>query len=370
VNDQAIINPAASVVPPPRPIRPLARPVPRAVVWLTVLALVVAGGLTLWRVAPAGWWKGDARSSVVRVALPNAPLPFRVEDLSVDPDKLEKISPTDAVARNAAIPLTTEKSPAARTFSLVSGQASDWERAVECLTTAIYYEAALEPVDGQRAVAQVILNRVRHPLYPKTVCGVVYEGHERRTGCQFSFTCDGSLVRKPVTALWDRARKIAAAALAGSVYTPVGWSTNYHADYVVPVWITKLLKVSVVGRHIFYRLPGTFGSPGAFNLAYAGNEPVFTGQDQALALDETLTQVDEGGVVSAARRPLLANSESINSAPATPTRPTARWLLSMEATTPDSASASAAAAGAPASAAGGDKTGGAAAGKRMIVPNP
>jgi spore germination cell wall hydrolase CwlJ-like protein len=75
----------------------------------------------------------------------------------------------------------------------------------DCLTAAIYYEAASEPDDGQRAVAQVVLNRVAHPAYPKTVCGVVYQGSERGTGCQFTFTCDGALARKPSRYFWDRA---------------------------------------------------------------------------------------------------------------------------------------------------------------------
>src|SRR5690606_37364832 len=85
----------------------------------------------------------------------------------------------------------------------------DMGRALECLTAAIYYEAASESDDGQRAVAQVILNRVRHPAFPNSVCGVVYQGSERATGCQFSFSCDGAMARKPSTTGWARAQRIA-----------------------------------------------------------------------------------------------------------------------------------------------------------------
>ena len=96
------------------------------------------------------------------------------------------------------------------------------------------YEAGDDPA-GQRAVAQVVLNRVRHPAFPKTVCGVVFEGQDRTTGCQFTFSCDGALTRwSPSPALWTAARQIATAALTGTVYRPVGYATHYHTDWVVP----------------------------------------------------------------------------------------------------------------------------------------
>src|SRR6476661_3173129 len=97
----------------------------------------------------------------------------------------------------------------------------DRARSLDCLTSAIYYEARSEPEDGQRAVAQVVLNRVRHPAFPSTVCGVVFQGHERKTGCQFSFTCDGSMLRPRQASAWERSRVIAAEALSGSVFAPV-----------------------------------------------------------------------------------------------------------------------------------------------------
>ena len=73
----------------------------------------------------------------------------------------------------------------------------------------------------------MVLHRVAHPTYPNTICGVVYQGSERRTGCQFSFTCDGVLARTPSRFGWNRARAVASAALAGSVYAPVGLARAY-----------------------------------------------------------------------------------------------------------------------------------------------
>jgi hypothetical protein len=148
----------------------------------------------------------------------------------------------------------------------------DKQRAIECLTSAIYYEAAIEPLAGQKAVAQVVLNRVRHPAYPNSVCGVVFQGAERRTGCQFTFTCDGALARTPMPSLWKQARQIAEAALSGSVYKPVGWATHYHTNWVVPYWSSSLVKAALVGTHIFYRWTGGWGTGPAFRNNYAGTE--------------------------------------------------------------------------------------------------
>jgi hypothetical protein len=163
--------------------------------------------------------------------------------------------------------------PAARAFVEV-GSGLDKARALQCMTMAIYYEAANEPTDGQRAVAQVVLNRVAHPSYPNSVCGVVFQGSERSTGCQFSFTCDGSLTRVPVRASWNRARSVAAAALAGYVYRPIGLATHYHATYVLPYWASSLENVGTIGLHTFYKWRGLAGRSDAFAARYRGGEPV------------------------------------------------------------------------------------------------
>lgn len=163
--------------------------------------------------------------------------------------------------------------PAARPLR-VDNSGIDRTRALQCLTAAIYYEAASEPDPGQRAVAQVVLNRVAHPAYPSTVCGVVYQGSERTTGCQFSFTCDGSLARAPSRLFWLRAENVARAALAGYVYVPVGLATHYHTIAIHPYWAPSLAHVGTIGAHRFYRFAGAAGQPGAFRFAYGGGEPV------------------------------------------------------------------------------------------------
>ncbi|HEV7660915.1 MAG TPA: cell wall hydrolase [Allosphingosinicella sp.] len=145
-------------------------------------------------------------------------------------------------------------------------------RSLQCLTQAIYYEARSESDDGQRAVAQVVLNRVRHPSYPNSVCGVVFQGSHRRTGCQFSFTCMGAMGPIGDPRSWDRARRIAAAALSGSVYRPVGLATHYHTTAIRPYWAPSLVRQIVLGAHIFYLTPGS-GTVEAFSQAPSEWEP-------------------------------------------------------------------------------------------------
>ncbi len=161
---------------------------------------------------------------------------------------------------------------AARPFILPAGSV-EHSRALKCLTDAIYFEAANEPDAGQRAVAQVILNRMRHPTYPNSVCGVIYQGSERATGCQFSYSCDGSMARIPARAAWLRASRVAAQALAGSVYAPVGMATHYHATYVYPYWAPSLNFVGTIGAHRFYTWKGSAGRQSAFFRSHAGREP-------------------------------------------------------------------------------------------------
>ncbi|MBE7217159.1 MAG: cell wall hydrolase, partial [Caulobacteraceae bacterium] len=174
---------------------------------------------------------------------------------------------------NAAQPLDPALLNAARPFVL-TGAAADRARALTCLTQAVYYEAASEPVEGQRAVAQVVLNRVRHPLFPHSVCGVVYQGASLATGCQFSFVCDGSMQRGHDAAGWALAQDVARAALAGSVQPEVGEATHYHATYVAPYWAPTVAKVAHIGLHIFYRWTGAMGLPSAFTARYAAVERI------------------------------------------------------------------------------------------------
>jgi hypothetical protein len=194
---------------------------------------------------------------------PPAPPPLLVRPLA----------PEAALSINRTIPIAQAPNPVARPFVWRGADRAAKARALECLTSAVYYEAGSEPADGEKAVAQVVLNRVRHPAFPSSVCEVVYQGSTRTTGCQFTFTCDGSLARRPSADGWARARRVAEAALAGAVYAPAGYATHYHADYVVPYWASSLAKNAVVGAHIFYRWAGGWGQPAAFTKSYAGREP-------------------------------------------------------------------------------------------------
>jgi spore germination cell wall hydrolase CwlJ-like protein len=196
------------------------------------------------------------------------------------PNQIRDLAPATALELNAHIPIAGGPNPPAAPFVFRNSSAETRARALECLTSAIYYEAAQEPTDGQRGVAQVVLNRVRHPAFPNSVCGVVYEGSTRVTGCQFTFTCDGSMAYRPIPSLWNRARKVAEAALGGYVYAAVGFATHYHANYVVPYWASSLTKTAVQGAHIFYRWQGGWGRPAAFTDRWSALE----GDPKALRL--------------------------------------------------------------------------------------
>ena len=142
--------------------------------------------------------------------------------------------------------------PAAQPFHMAG--ALETSRELECLTQAVYFEARGEGQAGQAAVAQVVLNRVRNPAYPKTVCGVVFQGAAHGEGCQFSFACDGSMRRGREYAAWSRAQEIASRALSGGVMAAVGNATHFHTTSVDPSWGPNLLRVAQVGLHVFYRL--------------------------------------------------------------------------------------------------------------------
>jgi spore germination cell wall hydrolase CwlJ-like protein len=182
------------------------------------------------------------------------------------------VSRDTARAMNERIPFSKAPVPAASPVMLHLGGDDD-ARAVDCLAAAAWYEAG-DSMTGQQAVIQVVLNRMRHAIFPKTVCGVVFEGSERPTGCQFSFTCDGSLHRIPSSLEWTRARGAAVVAMHGLVFAPVGYATHYHTNWVVPKWNTTVDKVARVETQLFYRWPGTMGQPRAFTGQHQGTEPV------------------------------------------------------------------------------------------------
>ncbi|MEC7888762.1 MAG: cell wall hydrolase [Pseudomonadota bacterium] len=194
-------------------------------------------------------------------------LPATGEDTVI----LSQLAADDAQARNAAVGFA-EAGPGKATPFSFRGSSADRVRARDCLALAGMAEAGGGDGD-QRAVMQVILNRVRHPAFAKTVCGVVFEGSQRPTGCQFSFTCDGSLARRYSDAAWRAARARADEMLAGAIDATVGNATHFHANYVYPWWSDKLDKVAQVGPHIFFRWRGFWGTRNALSARYGGGEP-------------------------------------------------------------------------------------------------
>jgi hypothetical protein len=169
------------------------------------------------------------------------------------------------------------------------------------MTTAVYYEARGESLRGQAAVAQVILNRVKHPAFPKTVCGVVYQGAGRR-GCQFSFACDGSMRGRRETLAWNRARDVATRALAGALRAEVGAATHFHTTAVSPIWAPHMLRVAGVGTHVFYKF-----SPYRLRLARtAPGQPVV---EQAVLTSGVAGQPPELKVTPAVETAIEASLE-------------------------------------------------------------
>jgi len=181
--------------------------------------------------------------AVERVAAPPPP-----------PNLNERAPVWQAQARNALIPYSRASALRPAQFSAAADREAP-AQALQCLTSAVYYEATGEPDAGKRAVAQVVINRWASRAFPKTICGVVHQGAPA-PGCQFSFMCDGALARRPSPQAWRDAETIARAALSGYVEPSVGGATHYHADYVVPVWAATMVKLTKLGRHIFYRWPG------------------------------------------------------------------------------------------------------------------
>ncbi len=198
-------------------------------------------------------------------------MPSAARPPAIEPVRLMELSLADARVANTDQPFVTGPIASAAPFRF-TGDAANAARAADCLAAAVLYEAG-DDADGQRAVAQVVINRARHPAFPKSICGVVFQGSERSTGCQFTFTCDGALGRRYGEPVWHRARGIAIDALNGAVYRPVGLATHYHTDWVRPYWSPSLDKITQVGTHLFFRWPGFWGSPAAYRGTGNGQEP-------------------------------------------------------------------------------------------------
>src|SRR4249919_162573 len=266
----------------------------------------------LWRAYPretvALGLLGLAAAAAIAGAAHSTPeLPARTASNTVSvpappPLIVRQLPPDQAVKINDTIPLASGPNPAAAPFAF-TGNAAARKRALDCLASAVYYEAGSQDDDGERAVAQVVLNRVRHPAFPASICSVVFEGSTRPTGCQFTFTCDGSLYRQPDPAGWRRAYQVARFAIGGFVYAPVGYATHYHANYVVPYWAPTLSKNAIVGAHIFYRWAGGWGRPAAFTKNYSGREPDAAALRSAALAAEAANQASDTAAELASQIP-------------------------------------------------------------------
>ena len=244
--------------------------------------LVLGAAFAVPALAAPGSWTGLSIGDAGTAGAQVDPLPFERPGDSFPGSAFyyltqdEALPPLVEMQRDAdggALFLDQRIGPIARAMR-IDNSGVDRSRAIECLTAAVYYEARSESDQGQRAVAQVVLNRVAHPSYPSTVCGVVYQGSERSTGCQFSFTCDGSLAKAPNRMFWLRAENVARAALSGYVERSVGLATHYHTIAINPYWAPSLRHIITVGAHRFYRFGGAAGEANAFRFAYRGGEPV------------------------------------------------------------------------------------------------
>ena len=257
----------------------------------TVLLAGVVGGTTL-RVEPT-------HASSATIIIPPAAAASLIAATSGEELVHNRAIGDQARLINASMPFSTTPIAASRPFDLSGSDPLDRRRALLCMTQAIYYEAGFEPLQGRRAVAQVVLNRMRHPAFPKSICGVVYQG-ARDPVCQFSFVCDGSLYRRPALGAWKEAEHIAAAAIDGFVERSVGSATHYHADYVAPYWAPRLAKIAQVGAHIFYRWPGAWGSTAAFSGRYVGEpyDPAALRPPlrQAVLTDGTIVAADDAAM--------------------------------------------------------------------------
>ncbi|MEN7538032.1 cell wall hydrolase [Aurantiacibacter flavus] len=255
---------------------------------LGATALVLVGARGIDSLQAGGWASLDGESDGFDdvEAPPLEEIVRDAQDFSAD--KLLPIEAKTAKQINDSRPFSIHASAAARPFNSRLSDA-DRERAATCLAIAALYEAG-GSADDQRPVMQVVLNRVRHPAWPNTVCGVVFQGAERATGCQFSFTCDGSMLRwRPSPPALTRARALAEKMLGKEVDERVGWATHYHTDWVVPYWSESLDKLTAVKTHLFFRWKGPWGTGPAFGASVSSTEPLVS---QLAALDPAHAIID------------------------------------------------------------------------------
>jgi hypothetical protein len=193
----------------------------------------------------------SAPAATIAAAAPTAATPAGVA--TATPERPDVAISTVTVPQLVLIPLPTPRPPPTPAQRL-GLEGKDRVAAERCLAQAIYFEARAEPVRGQIAVAQVVMNRVFSPYYPKDVCSVVYQNAHRHLSCQFTFACDGKPETINERGAWARAQRIAKQTLDAKLWLDdVAKSTHYHATYVAPIWRHEMKKMVKHGVHIFYR---------------------------------------------------------------------------------------------------------------------
>ena len=204
------------------------------------------------------------------------------------------------------------------------------QREHDCLAQTIYYEARGETQRGQLAVAEVVMNRVRSPHYPNSICGVVYQGHERATGCQFTFTCDGSLNQRPRGRAWDRAKRLATAVMLGYTRPITQRATHYHTTAINPVWSAGLVETTKVDSHVFYRFPSG-AERATYREALARRRGAFGGRS-AVEPEAPNAAEPEAGAPEAAPEATSAEPDAAAEAAANaPAKPEAEVTAAVEA---------------------------------------
>ncbi len=221
----------------------------------------------------------DVRARLAALRAPKSPepkvdprgglVPEPVKVASLDPAAgKEALDAINAVAPDLVVPKRRPESDLAyapenggldshelSSAPIMAKDGKKWsQKEMWCLATAIYFEARGEAYRGQVAVGQVVMNRVKHRLYPDTICGVVFQNQQKRNACQFSFACDGIPERVTEQKPWVQAQEIAKGVVDGSLYlSEVGYATHYHATYVYPHWAPRMKKVTKIGLHVFYQ---------------------------------------------------------------------------------------------------------------------
>lgn len=207
----------------------------------------------------AGWACAIAAVAMASFAFPavaskaNSAKATQAAPIDISVESTQLMTGVDGLVPTLANKYLTEPAAVKTAAADLIDSAAFQAREHKCMSQAVFYESRSEGKDGQKAVAEVIQNRVRSKHYPNSICGVVFQGSDRRTGCQFSFTCDGSMKLAPKGKTWLRANHVATLAMTGGITPITGGATHYHNLDVLPMWSDSLVMTKQIETHKFYR---------------------------------------------------------------------------------------------------------------------